>query len=119
MHQIVHQSIIFLLLPQPPTSTLFPYTTLFRSSSVLISTKANPRARPVAMSRITFTVSTVPARANRSWSSASPVSYGKFPTYNFRPMIRLLCRETRQHQRRLDGAQFPRPRRGSVVRNFV
>ena len=35
-------------------------------ASVLISTNANPRARPVAMSRITFTVSTVPARANKS-----------------------------------------------------
>src|SRR5438552_9738879 len=56
------------------------------SSSVLISTNANPRARPVAMSRITLTVSTVPARAKSSWSSVSPVSYGRFPTYNFRPI---------------------------------
>src|SRR5713226_10593914 len=54
------------------------------SSSVLISTKANPRARPVAMSRITFTDSTFPARANSSCRSVSPVSYGRFPTYSLR-----------------------------------
>src|SRR6476646_3302323 len=56
------------------------------SSSVLISTNAKPRALPVAMSRITLTVSTVPERAKSSWSSVSPVSYGKFPTYNLRPI---------------------------------
>src|SRR4051812_13974356 len=38
------------------------------------------------MSRITFTVSTVPACANRSCRSLSPVSYGRFPTYSLRPI---------------------------------
>ena len=26
------------------------------------------------------------ARPKSAWSSVSPVSYGRFPTYNFRPM---------------------------------
>src|SRR6185503_18184833 len=56
------------------------------SSSVAISTKAKPRARPVAMSRMIFTESTAPACPNRSWSSVSPAENGRFPTYNFRAM---------------------------------
>src|SRR5215203_5584396 len=43
------------------------------SSSVDISTKAKPRARPVAASRITRTDSTFPAWLKSSCSSASPV----------------------------------------------
>src|SRR6476620_8926202 len=35
---------------------------------------------------MTFTDSTDPARPNRSCSSLSPTSYGRFPTYSFRPM---------------------------------
>src|ERR1051326_8563151 len=35
---------------------------------------------------MTFTDSTDPARANRSCNSVSPTSYGRLPTYNFRPM---------------------------------
>src|SRR5215510_3431568 len=35
---------------------------------------------------MTFTDSTDPARVNRSCNSASPTSYGRFPTYSFRPM---------------------------------
>src|SRR5579864_6900889 len=73
------------------------------SSSDPISTNPNPRARPVAMSRMTVTFSTAPARANSSWSSASPVSYGRFPTYSLRLMNQLLhrirdeCAADRQH----------------------
>src|SRR5207253_6854206 len=59
------------------------------SSSVAISTKAKPRARPVAASRITRTDSTVPALLNSSCSSASPVVYGRFPTYSLRPITSL------------------------------
>src|SRR5262245_31390493 len=56
------------------------------SSSVAISTNANPRARPVAASRITRTASTFPALLNSSCNSASPVVYGRFPTYSLRPI---------------------------------
>src|SRR5690242_7351481 len=35
--------IFFLLLPRPPRSTLFPYTTLFRSSNDMLSTLTNLR----------------------------------------------------------------------------
>src|SRR3954464_1986822 len=57
------------------------------SSSVDISTNAKPRARPVAASRITRTDSTLPALLNSSCSSASPVVYGRFPTYSLRPIL--------------------------------
>src|SRR6185436_17144092 len=82
------------------------------SSSVLISTNAKPRARPVAMSRITFTVSTVPACAKRSWRSDSPVSKGRLPTNNFRPMLTPVSRErdvlcTAYQRRHLDGQNRP------------
>src|SRR5438093_10025104 len=60
------------------------------------------------MSRITFTVSTVPARAKSSWSSASPVSYGRFPTYNFRLMNSLLCRHWRPSAPPMGDAGTPR-----------
>jgi hypothetical protein len=43
------------------------------SSSLPISTNPNPRARPVAMSRMMRALSTVPARLKSSVSSASPV----------------------------------------------
>jgi hypothetical protein len=53
--------------PRPPSWYAFSSLIAFcASSSVLISTNANPRARPVAMSRMTLTVSTVPARAKSS-----------------------------------------------------
>src|SRR5262245_30276366 len=35
---------------------------------------------------MTVTDSTEPARPNNSCNSASPTSYGRFPTYSFRPM---------------------------------
>src|SRR5690606_1379399 len=59
-------------------------------SSVPMSTKAKPRARPVAMSRITRTLSTCPAWLNSALSSSSVVLYGRFPTYNLRPIVPLL-----------------------------
>src|SRR5207244_11787114 len=38
-------SVSLLLLPRPPTSTLFPYTTLFRSAAVLPVAAGLPRHR--------------------------------------------------------------------------
>src|SRR3954462_8583314 len=39
------------------------------------------------MSRITLTLSTVPARAKSSCSSPSPVLYDRLPTYSFRLIL--------------------------------
>src|SRR5215217_7437262 len=60
------------------------------ASSEAISTNANPRARPVAMSRMTRTVSTVPDWLKSVSRSDSVVSYAMLPTYNLRFMLRLL-----------------------------
>src|SRR5436305_12475006 len=35
----------FLMIPPPPRSTLFPYTTLFRSASTILMAKAFPKSR--------------------------------------------------------------------------
>src|SRR5438067_4423713 len=40
----------------PPRSTLFPYTTLFRSRSIRNRSRANGSRRPVAATRAGFTV---------------------------------------------------------------
>src|SRR5439155_18690359 len=37
-------SLVFLLIPRPPTSTLFPYTTLFRSRAPAADRLSRPRA---------------------------------------------------------------------------
>ncbi len=60
---------------RPPRS--WPFSLLMAvcaSSSLDISTNAKPRARPVAISRITLTVSTVPAPAKSVWRACSSVS---------------------------------------------
>jgi hypothetical protein len=73
---------------RPPSCAWFSSSMAFcASSSFVISTNAKPRARPVAMSRMTRTESTGPTRPNNSSSSASPVSYGRLPTNNLRPTI--------------------------------
>src|SRR5206468_13118191 len=42
----------FLMIPPPPRSTLFPYTTLFRSPTVRLSLPPEPsRLRPMEMAR--------------------------------------------------------------------
>ena len=69
---------------RPPSEWLLRRLIAFlASSSDAISTNANPRARPVAMSRIRFTLSTVPASANRVRRSWSLVSNGRLPTKSF------------------------------------
>src|SRR5438034_10933403 len=44
MYALSHFFFFFLLIPRPPTSILFPYTTLFRS----LSTRQNPSHRGIA-----------------------------------------------------------------------
>ena len=64
----------FTVSARPPIWNWFSSLAAFcASSSVDISTNANPRARPVAASRMTRTDSTVPALLNSSCNSASPV----------------------------------------------
>src|SRR5439155_20072580 len=40
----------FSMIPRPPRSTLFPYTTLFRSTASLAATSITPRSPPRARS---------------------------------------------------------------------
>src|SRR5690554_7314253 len=49
--------ILFLMLRRPPRSTLFPYTTLFRSSGVLFGEATLARVSTAAVERPTLTVS--------------------------------------------------------------
>src|SRR6266496_5135550 len=55
---ILNYLFFFLMIRRPPRSTLFPYTTLFRSPSLLISTRSWRRPP------------TGPAKHFRRWSSA-------------------------------------------------
>src|SRR5438445_7857124 len=48
-HSLISVSFFFLLLRRPPRSTLFPYTTLFRSPADLPATR--PRATPAPRRR--------------------------------------------------------------------
>jgi hypothetical protein len=60
------------LMARPWTSRPFKDSIAFdASASVDISTKANPRGRPVSRSKTTFTSSTFPASAKTSRMSAS------------------------------------------------
>src|SRR5690606_41623518 len=46
---LISSIIFFLLLPRPPRSTLFPYTTLFRSQYVLTTQNTPPTTDAVAL----------------------------------------------------------------------
>ena len=56
-----------------------PETTAIASSSVDISTKPNPRERPVSRSMITFADVTVPNGATAACNVSSVVEYDKPP----------------------------------------
>src|SRR3712207_8939769 len=58
----------FLMIRRPPRSTLFPYTTLFRSSSTLDSGRKSDQASPATSSSVCQTMSNWPS----SW--ISPIS---------------------------------------------
>src|SRR5207248_7797025 len=55
-----HLLVFFLLFPRPPRSTLFPYTTLFRSSARPSSCITRMSAGFVSGSRVALTVPTLP-----------------------------------------------------------
>src|SRR5688572_32876378 len=68
----------FLMIRRPPRSTLFPYTTLFRSESWSTSAASPPRIRaetePALRSQLTFQ----DRKSTRLNSSHSQISYAVF-----------------------------------------
>src|SRR5687767_15793211 len=53
IHILIRTSSFFLLLiPQPPRSTLFPYTTLFRSPEVILMDEPTSALDPTASTKI-------------------------------------------------------------------
>src|SRR5436853_3544627 len=79
----------FLMLRRPPRSTLFPYTTLFRSSK-MSSTAARPRTRSPSFSMI----SPPSTRAPSSMPSMVPQSYSRSEehTSELQSLRHLVCR---------------------------
>src|SRR6516225_10966697 len=63
----------FLMLRRPPRSTLFPYTTLFRSSSTRSATRCSSRSRTPPSC-----ASTVDRKSTRLNSSPMSISYAVF-----------------------------------------
>src|SRR6266852_4405515 len=68
-------SFFFLMIRRPPTSTLFPYTTLFRSNSCWRSTRCVPRARRDRLARPGLRRDRKSTRLNSSHGS---ISYAVF-----------------------------------------
>src|SRR5205085_12209838 len=66
----------FLMIPRPPRSTLFPYTTLFRSTPRSWHPRDPPTGRP--RSRCTAGPGTVDRKSTRLNSSHSQISYAVF-----------------------------------------
>src|SRR2546430_7590086 len=73
----------FLMIRRPPRSTLFPYTTLFRSNVPLVTS-------PITCSPF---LTTVPCRAMRLPSSSSPTSFrSEEHTSELQSQSNLVCR---------------------------
>src|SRR5205085_12278032 len=66
----------FLIIRRPPRSTLFPYTTLFRSSTRATSSRPNTRAACSSRSKARGTVRD--RKSTRLNSSHSQISYAVF-----------------------------------------
>src|SRR5438552_14638363 len=75
---------LFLMIPRPPRSTLFPYTTLFRSEDKRRETKVNRVARfsahdrPLRLGRIERTDDLLDRKSTRLNSSHQIISYAVF-----------------------------------------
>src|SRR5207249_12184384 len=70
---------LFTLLPPPPTSTLFPYTTLFRSPEGPSNTRNSPMSRPSAEKASSTSKLTLRDRkSTRLNSSHVSISYAVF-----------------------------------------
>src|SRR2546430_9948144 len=77
----------FLMIRRPPRSTLFPYTTLFRSSFMsesvggaddLANTSSNASDRPETATRRAKAITRVDRKSTRLNSSHSQISYAVF-----------------------------------------
>src|SRR5688572_33355391 len=76
-----HILIIFLLTPQPPRSTLFPYTTLFRSRprhAVAVAVSDRGRLPPGSEPRPVADLHQRDRKSTRLNSSHSQISYAVF-----------------------------------------
>src|SRR5688572_32023393 len=74
-HLIVFSDFFFLMIRRPPRSTLFPYTTLFRSSG---ERPGHPRLPPPAARRLPAGRRREDRKSTRLNSSHSQISYAVF-----------------------------------------
>src|SRR3712207_7911973 len=81
----------FLMIRRPPRSTLFPYTTLFRSRNILPAPKRSPTTFMPAISGPSITSSGRPPRAAISARSSS-VSRSEEHTSELQSRQYLVCR---------------------------
>src|SRR3712207_8953316 len=80
--------VLFLMIRRPPRSTLFPYTTLFRSELVVVHTTGNPATSATAGARNDAYVKGAPADAN-NYGSANSVQVKYNANYADRKSTRL------------------------------
>src|SRR2546427_9319829 len=96
----------FLMIRRPPRSTLFPYTTLFRSSPrVSLSPTPNPRGDPLRTAALSSDRGAVRARrgdrkSTRLNSSHSQISYAVFCLKKKKKQTRRQRSDTRDEERR-------------------
>src|SRR2546430_10774558 len=79
-HQYSYARFFFLMIRRPPRSTLFPYTTLFRSAKAKASTRAPARA------------SQVPAVMRRALGCAGPPRRSEEHTSELQSQSNFVCR---------------------------
>src|SRR2546428_1931794 len=74
---LVRHSFFFLMIRRPPRSTLFPYTTLFRSLARVVTHRSSP---PNVPSRLEAMISSRPSdrKSTRLNSSHDQISYAVF-----------------------------------------
>src|SRR2546426_3702860 len=100
-------SFFFLMIRRPPRSTLFPYTTLFRSPSCARSTASPPAPAPTS-------------RSPATWCSprARPASRSEEHTSELQSPCNLVCRLLleKKKQERDDQRDLIRPSRGIAPR---
>src|SRR3712207_8195949 len=77
-------SVFFLMIRRPPRSTLFPYTTLFRSRAATLEPPRN-------VNDITSTVLHTPYRPS-NWPASSPPSRSEEHTSELQSRQYLVCR---------------------------
>src|SRR5690349_23697643 len=66
--------VFFLMIPPPPRSTLFPYTTLFRSATVVATVKRRHRTQPDPTSQMPRPASAASQPARENVTSSPPAS---------------------------------------------